>query len=444
MITKRRGRSTTSGLLAATVVGSGLALLSNLALFWREVVSAAAFGIGLDLDTFILASLLPIFLSGLFANSIAPALIPALAQHRKSEGADGARRLLTAVHVRIVPASLLLCLALWSSAELLLPILCQNCGPGRLAKATNLFQLLVPLCAIQLSSAVWKAALTLEGNLVLVTISPAFAPLIGVALISSPLGSLGVDILAWSLLLGAMVEWLVLASVARHTHTPVRPPSPVPLGSIARNYGTLLLAATCTTSVWLIDSSMASGLAAGSVAALTFGGKIVTFGVGIAGIGISQAVMPVAVELAAHNHWWRMRHLILRYSLILGCGSCTATVVLMTASEEITRLLYERGAFGEKATQTVAAVQFALAAQIPFHVLGVLFVRMLSVLQENRKVLVIAALGTVLNIGLNLVLMPRWGVVGIAAATSVMFAATCVASGWCLRARMEHLLATAP
>ncbi|MBM4226125.1 MAG: hypothetical protein FJ164_00005, partial [Gammaproteobacteria bacterium] len=208
--------------------------------------------------------------------------------------------------------------------------------------------------------------------------------------------------------------------------------------------GTLLLAATCTTSVWLIDSSMASGLAAGSVAALTFGGKIVTFGVGIAGIGISQAVMPVAVELAAHNHWWRMRHLILRYSLILGCGSCTATVVLMTASEEITRLLYERGAFGEKATQTVAAVQFALAAQIPFHVLGVLFVRMLSVLQENRKVLVIAALGTVLNIGLNLVLMPRWGVVGIAAATSVMFAATCVASGWCLRARMEHLLATAP
>jgi len=98
LITKRRGRSTTSGLLAATVVGSGLALLSNLALFWREVVSAAAFGIGLDLDTFILASLLPIFLSGLFANSIAPALIPALAQHRKSEGADGARRLLTAVH----------------------------------------------------------------------------------------------------------------------------------------------------------------------------------------------------------------------------------------------------------------------------------------------------------------------------------------------------------
>lgn len=434
-------RPAASGLLAATLLTSALALAANLALFWREILSAAAFGVGSELDTFIVASLLPIFLSGLFGNALAPALVPALARQRRVDGPDAARAMLTATHLRLVSFAVLLCAALWASADFLLAGLCANCHPTALSEAASLFRLLVPLCAIQLSAAVWRAGLSLEGRLVAAAITPAFAPLLGVVLLTTPARSMGVEVLAWSLLIGSALEWCALAFCARHTHArPGQGRICASLGGVAHSYGMLLLAAASTTSAWLVDNAMAANLAAGSVAALAFGAKVVTFGVGIASIGISQAVMPVAVELAAHQRWHELHRLVLRYGLALALGGGVAAVIIVAASEPITRLLYERGAFDVDATRTVSAVQSALAAQFPFHVLGVLLVRMLSVLQANRQVLFIAAGGSVLNFILNLTLMPHFGVVGIAAATSAMFASTCVASGWCLATRLRPLL----
>ncbi len=431
-------------MLAATVLTSTLALAANLVLFWREILSAAAFGIGAELDTFVVASLLPIFLSGLFANALAPALIPALARCRQVDGPYAARAMLTSAHIGLLGVAVLLIVILWALAKLLLSGLCPNCDVDRLAKATSLFRLLVPLIAVQLSAAVWRAGLGLEGRLVAAAITPIIPPSLGVLLLLSPVRSLGADVLAWSLLIGSTVEWGVLTFLAHDTHAGVRQRRQhSSMSDIARSYGTLLLASACTTSAWLVDNAMAAKLVTGSVAALSFGAKVVTFIVGIASIAVSQAVMPVAVGLAAHERWQELAKVTWRYGLTLALAGFSVGLIIVLGSEPITSIIYERGAFDIDATRTVSAVQSALALQFPFHVLGLLFVRMLSVLEANRQVLFIAAGGALINFFLNLILIPHFGVVGIAAATSAMFAATCVAAGFCFATRLGSLVKVA-
>jgi putative peptidoglycan lipid II flippase len=429
-------------LIVASAGVSGATLLCNLALFWREIVAAEAFGVGAALDGFILASLLPVFVSGLLAGALAPALVPALAAERLARGADATRVMVTAFHLRLVLGAAVLVLLMWVFAEGLLWPLCRGLAPDQQSAVIGLFRLLSLLIVIQASSAVWKAALNLQGRMVLPALTPALAPLAGVALlVGLPFGR-GVELLAWGMLAGAILEWSLLALAARATHAwSPRALFGRTLPGVLSSYATLLAAAATTTSAWLVDNAMAASLPAGSVAALGFGGKVVSFGIGIIGIGVSTAVLPVAVDLAGRRQWGELHRLAMRFGGLLLITGVPVSCAIVAWSADLTALLYQRGEFDADATALVASVQSALAAQVPFHVLGILCVRLLSALQMNRQVLGIALAGTALNIGLNLALMPLLGVVGIATATSAMFATTCVLSAWAvmsvLRRRMQ-------
>lgn len=426
-------------LIVASAGVSGATLLCNLALFWREIVSAEAFGVGAALDSFIIASLLPVFVSGLLAGALAPALVPALAAARLARGADAARETLTGLHLRLALGAGLLVLLMWSFGKGLLWPLCHGLAPDQQSAVIGLFRLLSLLIVIQASSAVWKAALNLQGRIVLPALTPALAPLASVALLVGIPFDRGVELLAWGMLAGASLEWSLLALAARTTHAwSPRALFGRMLPGVLPSYAMLLAAAATTTSAWLVDNAMAASLPAGSVAALGFGSKAVSFGIGIIGIGVSTAVLPVAVDLVGRRQWAELQGLALRFGGLLLMAGVPVSFAIVAWSPELTALLYQRGEFDAEATALVATVQSALAVQLPFHVLGILCVRLLSALQMNRQVLGIALGGTGLNIGLNLALMPSLGVVGIAAATSAMFATTCILSAWAVMSALRR------
>lgn len=421
-----------------TAVVSLLALLSNLALFWREVVSASTFGVGPRLDAFLIASLLPVFVASLLAGALAPALAPVLTTQRRVHGAEAGRRLLTAVHLRVILGSGCLAAALWLLAEPLVATLGRGLDAALRREALDLYRLLLPLLVLQASSAVWRAVLNLERKVVLTGLLPALGPLLTVVLLLGAGHDGDIGLLAQGLLAGACLEWLLLAVAARESHDwSLAALRASPPAGVTGAYATLLGAAALTTSAWFIDTAMASSLAPGSVAALGFGAKVVTFGVGIVSLGISTAILPLAAELVARADWLALRRLLHRYGGLLALASLPASAIVFAWSPEITALLYERGRFDPAATQLVGAVQAALVLQVPFHVLGVLCVRLLSALQLNRHVMLIAGIGVVLNVVLNLALMPRWGVVGIAISTSAMFALTSILAAGVLVAKLD-------
>jgi putative peptidoglycan lipid II flippase len=101
--------------------------------------------------------------------------------------------------------------------------------------------------------------------------------------------------------------------------------------------------------------------------------------------------------------------------------SIPLTLFAVVFSKQIVELLFQRGAFDASATKTVTLVQQLFLLQIPFYILGILSVRMISSLSGNHLLGWIALFNFISNWAGNLLLMPSLGVAGIALSTSIVY-----------------------
>ena len=88
----------------------------------------------------------------------------------------------------------------------------------------------------------------------------------------------------------------------------------------------------------------------------------------------------------------------------------TNSGLVFPGSTNIIGLIFERGAFTQGDTQLVSQIQTFYLLQIPFYVLGVMGVRLLSALKKNQVLMAISAINLVANIVGNYVFMHYLGV----------------------------------
>ncbi|NJM45608.1 MAG: hypothetical protein HC860_05050 [Alkalinema sp. RU_4_3] len=81
----------------------------------------------------------------------------------------------------------------------------------------------------------------------------------------------------------------------------------------------------------------------------------------------------------------------------------------------------------------MAQVQAAFALQIPFHLCGIITVRLLSAAKANQVMLYSALISLTVNVVLNLLFMRWWGVAGIALSTSCVYIVSACFLWWSWR-----------
>jgi putative peptidoglycan lipid II flippase len=166
---------------------------------------------------------------------------------------------------------------------------------------------------------------------------------------------------------------------------------------------------------------MAAMLPSGSVAALNYANKLVSAALGIGATALSTAALPYFSKMVAENDWQGCRHTLKRYSTLVAAITIPFTVALAALSSLLVKLLLQRGAFTPADTRLVSRVLLCYSLQIPFYVCSMLLVRFLSAMQRNDLLMYASAVNLALDIGLNLVLMRKWGVTGIALSTSLVY-----------------------
>jgi putative peptidoglycan lipid II flippase len=146
------------------------------------------------------------------------------------------------------------------------------------------------------------------------------------------------------------------------------------------------------------------------------------------------------------NDWVGVRHTLSTYSRLVLWGGIAMVLLIVAFSSPIVSLLFERGAFSEADTRAVAEVQALLALQIPFYVLGMIAVRLLSATSGNRILMWISFGNFAVNIVANYVFMRLWGVAGIALATSLVYVIASSVAYRCVVVRINRMSgkATAP
>jgi putative peptidoglycan lipid II flippase len=407
----------------ATVTIGALTAVARSTTVAREVVSAGAFGTADVLDAYLIAYAIPVYLLGAVAGSFQSAFVPRYIALRQDQGDGAADRLagdsLAAMLLGLGAVTLILA----AVARLLLPVIAVSFGPAKTELALRLLYVMVPAVFLGAVPIVYSAWLNALERFRVPALLPGVGPLIAVAALIALGPRFGIYALAGGTVAGAAVEVLVVAAAARAAGH--RLPLPglkgtADLAAVAREFWPLLLGTLLFSSTTLVDQIMAASLLPGSIAALGFGSRVTALVIAVAGVGVATSVLPAFSRLVADRDWPTLVRTLVQYGAIVVVLAALISAVVVYFSEPLTGLLFERGNFTSGDTALVARVQGYFALQLPFFLLSLVLVRLLSSLTMSRTVLVITAFNTVLNAVLNYVLMQQMGVAGIALSTTLV------------------------
>ena len=406
------------------VAVGGIALLARLVGAAKDLVVADQLGTSDALDAFLMASLIPLFVTNTISASFGEAFIPVFVRVRDREGQAEVQRTLANATALTIGVLIVITLPLLAVAKPLLAALARGFPEGKVELTWHLALALLPMQILGGVSAIWANVLNATGRARRTAALPTIAPALTVVALAVGGASRATEALVIGLLAGAVVEAIILGISVRRLGFAILPRwtgmSPE-LRIFAGQCLPLAGASFLATGSSLIDQSMASWLGSGAVSQLNYGNKVTLLVMGVANMALSTVLYPHFATLFAQRKHAELIGVFRRYTaLLFGLGVVGAALAI-AISHPVVELLFQRGSFTPADTDVVARVQQLYLLQLPFHLAGLVGVRLVSALGKNRILLVFTAITGVLNAVANYLFMQRWGVAGIALSTSLVF-----------------------
>ncbi len=427
----------------------GLTLLSRISGLGRDMVIGSVFGAGPAADAFFVAFRIPNLLRRLVGEGATDAaFVPVLTRYltRRSRAASQMLR------------------AFFGTGLGLLLVL-TGLGIGFADPITRLFApgftsdkllLTIDLTRIMFVYLFWVGAAALVMGVLHALrhfTAPAFAPvLFNAAVIVSVFGLSAhtaepVLSLAYGVVLGGICQLLwQLPALVRHGvsfRLSWQPRHPA-----LRRMGLLLLPLVFGTGIFqlnhIISTLLASLLADGSVAHLWYASRLFEFPVGIFVVALSTAVLPSLATQAQQKDWAGMQDSLGFALRLVNVVTLPAAVGLAVLATPVTTVLFFRGAFSAQDVAVTAATLQALALGLWAVAATRQVTACLYALGDTRTPVWGGVVALIVKIGASLALMGRislpveanwlaqgvatlsgllsiqqWGVVGLAAATSL-------------------------
>jgi putative peptidoglycan lipid II flippase len=411
-------------ILNATISIATCSALAGLAAAAKELVVARWFGLSDAVDAFLIAYLLPSFLVNLVAGSFSPAMIPTFIQVREGEGKEAAQRLFSSFMVISVGLLVGISALVGIFAPYFLPILGSGFSPAKLMLTRQLLYALLPFIALSGLAVTWTGILNAGERFGLPALSLILNPLSAICSLLLLGRRWGIFALVAGTVAGVALQAAVLGWMLSQRGVRLEPrwhgfdPN---LRRVIGQYAPMLACALLMGSSDLVNQSMAAMLEPGSVAALNYARKVVSVFIVVGATPLGTAALPYFSQMVADRDWSGCRSTLRTYVRSIALLTVPLTLGLMVFSHPLIRILFQRGAFTAEDTRVVSHVLVFLSPEIPFLILVILGIRLISALKRNSVLAVIAGVNMALNLMLNLILMKYAGVAGIALSTSCVF-----------------------
>jgi putative peptidoglycan lipid II flippase len=399
----------------------------------KEFTVAGIFGRSDALEAFLAAALIPGLLINLIAESMNQALVPTLVRVKLADGLARAQQLfsntLSCVCLLLVTASL----GMGLTARFFFPLIGSHFAPGKLILAEHLFYGLLPVVLLTGIASLCISVMNTTGRFAVPALTPIATPFIVLAGVSLFAGRLGIWAMVYSTVGGALLQaiwvgWMMRSGEFRLSlrwygmNDATR--------TVARQFGPVFLSGLVASSGLLVDQAMAAMLPAGSVAALAYAARFVGVPMALLGAAISSSVTPYFSEMIAHEDWHECRRSLRTWALLSAGVAIFVALALMCGAQTLVRLMLQHGVFSSTDTNAVSIVLVMYALQIPFFACSRVFYRFLVAMRRTDLVLYCGLLNLALDVVLNVVLMKRYGVAGIALATSLWTMGTLIFLGY--------------
>ncbi len=407
---------------AAMTVGI-LTVLVKLISVSKEFVVAWRFGTSDDLEACLIALLVPSFLCSVTSNSFNSALIPTYIQVRETQGIKAAQKLFSGATLWSAAILLSVILIVLSTAPFYLPFIASGFSPQKLSLTFSLLHITTPVILLNGITSTWGAVLNAGERFAVAALTPASIHIMGILFLFFCKGW-GVYALANGLLFGAAVEMIVIGLALKRQGMSLRPkwygfdPS---LKQVAKQYIPSITAAFIICSAGVIDQSMAARLEPGSVASLSYANRLIASPISLMSVALSTALVPYLSKMVAKRDWVDLRRTLNQYVGLIFLISVPMTIFFIGFSEPLVRLVFQRGSFTLQDANLVSQIQSLYALQIPFYLVDILSIRLITSMRLNKALIFFFAANSIINIVLDYTFMKWMGIKGIALSTSCVY-----------------------
>jgi len=430
--------------LAAIVVASATAV-SRVTGLGREVITAAVYGVVPDYNTFVSVSVIPQLVQQLFADAaISAAFVPVftslLAKGERERAYRLAANLLGLIVVVVGAAVALLALAAGPLTSLLYPELTTTVTDAGLA--AQLLRILVPtILFLSLAGALSGVLYSLERFTMPAVVSIVWNLTIIVAIIVFQ-DSLGVEAIAWGMLLGTVFELVLLAGALRHSGRWIWPRFGL-RDPLLRRVILLMVPITITLGILnfnaLIGTWFAQFVSDGAAAEIGYAFRLYQLPQGIFAVTIGTVLFPSLSRFAATHDKSRFRDTVslgVRQMIFVSLPFVAWFAVMPQA---FVRLVYERGHFGPQATVEVAGALAFFAVGLAFANANIMFNRAFQSMQRPLLPMYVSFGNLAVNVLLCWLLYKPLGVAGITLSMATVSAINFFALFVLLRRRVGRI-----
>ncbi len=406
---------------------SGLTIVSRIAGFVRDALTAIYLGAGYQSDAFFVAQRLPNLFRSLFAEgAFSAAFVPLYTAEKEKNGDEIARRFageaLGLLIALLTPFTFLLIIGM--------PWVIRVMAPGfydepekfelavRLSRITFPFLLLVSITALQ------TGVLNARGIFGPGAAAPILLNIVLILalLIADLMGFETGLTLAWAMLFAGALQatWLAASCYRARAAIPLlRPKLTTQTKRLFRKIGPGAVGAGAAQINLLLTTILASTLPTGAISFLYYADRLNQLPLGIIGIAVATTLLPLLSQHEATGNDKLIRHYVNRaieFSLLFGLP---AAIGLGLVAQPIIQTLFEHGAFTHQDTIETAKALTAYSLGVPAFLLVKVFAARLFARHDTRTPVKIALFSMLVNVTGALLLLGPMQHIGMALALSI-------------------------
>ena len=435
---------------SAGVVGAAT-LTSRVLGLVRDQVLAYLFGAGNAMDAFNVATRIPNLLRDLFAEgAMSAAFVPTFMRRLTHDGRAEAWRLGNQLLNALVTVTGGLVLFGMLFAEPLVRLLAGSYAevPGKLELTVLLTRVMLPFLTLVAVAAALMGMLNSLNRFFVPALSPAMynvGIILSGALLVPLMPGLGLEpivAIAIGALLGGLGQVALQAPVLHgegFRYRAILDPLDPGLQHILRLMGPGTIAGAAVQINLLVNMVLATDQGTGAVSWLGYAFRVMYLPIGLFGVSIAAATLPVVSRHAARQELHGMRDAVSRALRLMLVVNVPATVGLMALGAPIVELIFERGSFTAEDTAATAGALLFYAPGLAGYAAVRIAVPCFYALGSSVTPTSISLAAVTLNIALNLVLVELMGYRGLALGTSIAALANAVVLLAVLRRRLQGL-----
>ncbi|MBV9277713.1 MAG: murein biosynthesis integral membrane protein MurJ [Candidatus Eremiobacteraeota bacterium] len=390
--------------------------------FLREVVNAKYYGTRWEMDTFLVAAMIPTILFGLFNGALVSALVPTFSYYLAHDREADAWRLANTILNGLFIVLTICAIFGYIFAPVFVPIIAHRSFPaGQMGVAIRMTRWLMPsIVAVSLAGVV-SAILNAYHRF-------RAASLVGIAINVMTIGTVilmyhryGIFALVLGTTLGLIAQLLIqlpsLIAIGKYRLLlDLRHPG---LRRVWVFLGPIMVGSAAGQAALFFDRYFASTLTPGYIAGMNYAMKLVNFPQQVFAAAIATVIFPALASSFAHANRGGVRRDLTIGLRMVNLITIPSMFALIMQAHPIVQTLFERGTFQASATQLTAGL-------LPYGAIGLVAVAANVVLARScfacgqiSWTVAISIFTVMINVILSLVWLPTLGAIGLLLANSI-------------------------